>query len=190
MVQSGLSPKTWPQFCESIHREFVPSDYVRRARDRLRRLKQTGSVSKYLSEFRNIILTLPGVTEGEKLDKFVQGLKHNVRLEVLKSTASTFEDASSIALRVDSALWTFKDTSGNLSVPSSSGYSPMEIEDWKNRRPTNGSQRQKDLKNNACFVCHKPGCRPWKHRNEVNVVAVEEKDKSVSLPSEDSVSKN
>ena len=24
-------------------------------------------------------------------------------------------------------------------------------------------QRERDLKNNACFTCHKPGCRPWKH---------------------------
>ena len=104
-------------------------------------MKQTGSVSKYLSEFRNIVLTLPGETKGEKLDKFLQGLKNNVRLEVLKSTASTFGDSPSIALRVDSALWTFKDTSRNLSVPGSSGYSPMEIEDWKSRKPKNGSQR-------------------------------------------------
>lgn len=26
-------------------------------------------------------------------------------------------------------------------------------------------QRQKDLQNNACFTCHKSGCRPWKHQN-------------------------
>ena len=74
MVQSGLSPNTWQQFCESINRQFVPSDYVCRARDRFRRLKETGSVCKYLSEFRNITFTLPGVTEGGKLDTFAQSL--------------------------------------------------------------------------------------------------------------------
>ena len=74
------------------------------------------------------------MTEGEKLDKFVQGLKHNVRLEVLKSTESTFENASSIALRVDSALQYFEDTNWNLIGPDSSGFSPIEIEDWKNRK--------------------------------------------------------
>ena len=80
--------------------------------------------------------------------------KCNVRLEVLKSTGSTFEDASGIALRVDRAFRTFKGTSSNSSVPGSSGYSPMEIEDSKNRKPTNGSQRQKDLNNVASFACH------------------------------------
>jgi len=30
------------------------------------------------------------------------------------------------------------------------------------------TQRQKDLDNNACFTCHKPGCRPWKHRDNVD----------------------
>ena len=100
------------------------------------------------------------MTEGEKLDKFVQSFKHNVRSELLKGIASTFEDTSSIALRVDSALCNMKDTSGKLSAPGFSGYSTMEIEDFENGKITNGFRRQKDLNNNACFVCHKPGRRP------------------------------
>ena len=27
------------------------------------------------------------------------------------------------------------------------------------------AERMKYLKNNACLVCHKPGCRPWIHKN-------------------------
>lgn len=52
-----------------------------------------------------MISTIPDVTEGEKLDKFVDGLKHDVRLEVLKSTVQTFEEAVRVALRIDSAVW-------------------------------------------------------------------------------------
>ncbi len=50
----------------------------------------------------------------------------------------------------------------------------MEVENWSGNKSVNGSQRQKDINNNACFVCHKPGSRPWKHKNEVNTVAAEE----------------
>ena len=64
--------------------EFVPSDHVRLARDKLRRLRQTSAVSKYLAEFRNLALTNPDMTDGEKLDKFCVGLKYEVRVEVLK----------------------------------------------------------------------------------------------------------
>lgn len=52
--------------------EFVPSDQVRRARDRLRRLKKNTSVSKYLSELRNFILTIKDILEGDMLDRVVQ----------------------------------------------------------------------------------------------------------------------
>ncbi len=186
IVQSGSSPTTWSSFCEALKSEFVPADYVRRARDRLRRLKQTGSVTKYLSEFRKVILTLPDVTEGEKLDKFVQGLKHNVRIEVLKSTASTFDEVTHIALRVDSVIRSFKDTSRNLSVPGSSGVIPMEVKNWSGNKSVNGSQRQKDINSNACFVCHKQGCRSWKHKNEVNTVAEEEEVVDITLENSDS----
>ncbi len=84
------------------------ADYARRARDKLRKLRQTGSVSHYLSEFRNVVLTIPGMNEDEKFEKFIQGLNHEVKLEVLKSTAANFEEAARISLRVGSFLWNSK----------------------------------------------------------------------------------
>jgi len=105
LVQVGQVPTTWVAFKEAVIREFVPEDHVRRARDKLRRLTQTTSVSKYLADFRNVVLTVPDITDSEKWDKFCAGLKYEVRLEVMKSAVTSFEDAARIALRVDSALW-------------------------------------------------------------------------------------
>jgi len=58
-------------------------------------------------------------------------------------------------LNVDSALFgagmlNFQNSGGF----SSSQYTPMEIGNFE--------QRNKDRKKNACFKCHKVGCRPWK----------------------------
>eukprot|EP00171_Calliarthron_tuberculosum_P008642 IDg8642t1 len=80
-VQGGLLPSTWEDFCLALKNEFVPAGHVRQARDKLRRLKQSRSVSRYLSSFRNVILTIPDITEGEKMDKFVDGLKDELRIE-------------------------------------------------------------------------------------------------------------
>lgn len=99
LVQANQVPLTWDTFRTAMVGEFVPEDHVRRARDRLRKLKQSFSVSKYLSEFRNVIITIPDMSEGEKWDKFCSGLKHEVRIEVIESAATTFEDAAKIALR-------------------------------------------------------------------------------------------
>ncbi len=42
-------------------------------------------VSSSLSEFRNYILTIPGMSEGDKVDRICNGLKPDLRLEVIKS---------------------------------------------------------------------------------------------------------
>lgn len=177
LAQTNTTPDTWTKFCDAIRSEFVPADYLRCGRDRLRKLKQTKSVSRYLAEFRNIILTLSDITEGEQLDKFVQGLKQEIRLEVLKSTASTFEEVSRIALRIDSAMWNSRDVKYGSSSTTDNGVTPMEIgnlEKYKNLKPN--SQRKKDMENNACFVCHTTGCRPWKHKKETNNVEAQDEN--------------
>lgn len=112
------------------------------------------------------------MTKGERFDKFVSGLKFEVRLEVMKSTVSSFEEATKIALRVDSALWSAQSVSSvnNEVAADAAGPTAMEIGNVEGRRfqrrRGNNQQRVKDMRNNACFTCHKPGCRPWKHEND------------------------
>ena len=56
--------------------------------------------------------------------------------------------------------------SGNFGGSSQNYYrfeeDKMEIGNVERRKEVN--QRQKDRINNACFTCHKKGCRPWLHK--------------------------
>lgn len=88
VVQSVHTPSTWHEFRMLVLNEFVPADHIRRTLDRLRRLKQTTSVSEYLAEFRNCLLMINDMSEGERFDRFVQGLKHEVCLGVVKTQAA------------------------------------------------------------------------------------------------------
>ena len=88
-------------FKKAVVTEFVPEGHIRRARDCLRKPKQAKSISTYLSEFQNFILNVPDITDGEKREKFCAGLKPEIRLEVMKTTITGFQEASKIALRVD-----------------------------------------------------------------------------------------
>lgn len=88
-----------------LRTEFVTHDSLRRAGDKLGKLLQITSVSAYLTEFRNTLLAMPVITEDEKLDDFCSGVKPQVKLKVLKSDPTTFEQATQIALNVDSALF-------------------------------------------------------------------------------------
>jgi hypothetical protein len=64
---AGNVPGNWEAFKIAVRTEFVPQDSSRRARDRLRKLYQKVSVASYVSEFRNIVLTIPGIAEEEQL---------------------------------------------------------------------------------------------------------------------------
>ncbi len=75
VVAGNRTPETWGEFEGAIWNEIIPFDSVQRSRDKLQRLVQRTSVSDFLSECRNIVLMLPGVSEGDKLDRFCRGLK-------------------------------------------------------------------------------------------------------------------
>lgn len=174
LINSNSSPTTWALFRESIVNEFVPADHARRARDKLRKIKQTGSVEKYLAEYRNIVLTINDMNDGEKMDRFVEGLKYSVKVEVLKSGCNSFEDCARIALNIDSAIWGAKRNSFYVaSTPHRDGVVPMEIGNLNGAISSKAQreQRRKDLIKGACFKCHKEGCRPWKcNPTEINNV--------------------
>ncbi len=64
-VGSNNVPNTWNNFEEALIQEFVPFNSVQRSRDNLRELVQKTSVSSYLLESRNMVLSIPGMSEGE-----------------------------------------------------------------------------------------------------------------------------
>lgn len=44
------------------------------------------------------------MNEGEKMDQFVNGLKFQVKVEVMKMNCESFEDCDRVALYFDSAI--------------------------------------------------------------------------------------
>ena len=89
----------------------------------------------------------------------------------MKTTVTRFEDAATIALRVDSAIWNSQKPDQRVKSPSQSGGIsgsdpvPMEIGNIEGRQgATQYTQRKKDKARNACFVCHKVECRASNHQ--------------------------
>lgn len=98
-------PAPWEQVNASVNTKFIPLDHVKRSRDKLKRLRQLHLVSKYLSKFCNLILAIPGMSIGKKLDSFIEGMKYPVTAEVLKTHSDSFEECACIVLNVDSPIW-------------------------------------------------------------------------------------
>ena len=198
LVQAGQAPNQWENFKTALRNEFVPQNSERRNRDKLRVLRQTASVAGYLTAFRNLVIAIPGMNEAEKLDRFTAGLKNEVKIEVLKANPVDLNTASQIALNVDNAIYAAGMFNRNVFV-GNAGPQPMEIGNVergthyrgkafkKGKVNVNKSQRKIDLENNACFTCHKPGCRPWKHDDYVDTNNAEA---SASAKSSDNESEN
>lgn len=165
VFQSHEVPATWNDFVRMLRAEFVPFDAERLARDRLHALRQVTSVIDYITKFRNIILTIPGMSESEKWDRFRMGLKPQVRLEVMKSGKTTFEEAARIALNVDSALY----GAGLFSGTPQSGFQkeygqgPVPMDIGNIERQTGGETASSKSGKNKCWICKRSGCRSWKH---------------------------
>lgn len=72
----------------------------------MRSRRQNAFVSKNLSKFQNIILTLPEMFNREMLDGFCNSLNYEICIEVRKYDIATFEMATTIAFKIDSAMRT------------------------------------------------------------------------------------
>lgn len=119
-LENSLSTSnSWEGFKFPIAVEFVPADHARRARDKSCKLKQEGSIKKYLSDFQNALLMIIAMKEGKKLDIFIEGSNKSVKVKIMKSGCSQFEDCARMALSVDSAKWEVSRTLGSLKTPRS-----------------------------------------------------------------------
>ncbi|KAA8495185.1 Transposon Ty3-I Gag-Pol polyprotein [Porphyridium purpureum] len=133
--QRREAPLTWAEFEAAVQAQFLPADHARRARDRLARLEQKGSVAAYASSFRDVLLQCSDVSEAEALDRFVRGLKKDVLVEVLKSRPKTLMDAFHVASAVDDAIFAARNMQSRspFSVPRTQvridhdGRAPMEL---------------------------------------------------------------
>ena len=120
-------PANWEEFKDTMQRTFSPINHVKLARDRLSKLRQTYSVQDYVWRFQSLCLEIPDISEGEILDRFVRGLKGQIRKEVELRGLTNFQEIVQTAQRVDAIHYQNR---GSFSTPSfsySNGPAPMEL---------------------------------------------------------------
>jgi hypothetical protein len=127
IYRSNQVPEVWIDFVRILREQFLPVDAHQAARDKLHILKQTKSVAAYATSFQDVCLMLPGLTEDEKKDRFIRGLKPNVRVEVLKSSPQDYVAATRVALAVDNAIFSTRAIHFPNQVAHQTTHAPMEI---------------------------------------------------------------
>ena len=124
-------PDSWDEWKALLTSAFQPINPAETARDRLARLRQTTSVRTYAAVFRTVTLLIPTITDDEKKDRFIRGLKPKIMSDIKVKAPHTFEEAVKIAVRLDS-LDTWRPSSSKDQVrpgTSKASYSdPMDVD--------------------------------------------------------------
>lgn len=173
-------PTSWSSFCAGLRATFQPTNPAEDARDKLARLRQTGSVAAYATIMRNTALDIPTMTDDELKDRFIRGLRTATQNECRMRTPATFEAAVQVAERYDAlrniSTWR-KEPISSFYSGGDSGPSAMELGaavDFRTHLPTprtpspNGGSRQFRqkltpelqqmlIKEGKCFFCRQPG---------------------------------
>ena len=104
-IMEANPPDNWLRFSMEMIQAFQVVNSVKDARDKLARLRQTKSVRNYATTFKALALEIPGITDDEKKDRFIRGLKTNTQKEVELRDPSSFEEAVIIAERYDAVSY-------------------------------------------------------------------------------------
>lgn len=109
-VESGFhdeivnNPNPWHAFCEALRDMYKPINNKQAARDRLWHIRQTGTVQHYVDQLRAcfVDIGMPTMTEEERLDRFVHGLRSQIAVHVRVHRPDSFDEAVRLALTFES----------------------------------------------------------------------------------------
>ena len=170
-------PLTWADFAQRLVAYFIPAGAEVTARSQLSRLTQRTSVTDYTDRFRGVCANIPTMTDAEKKNAYTQGLKLAVKRQVAFSNPATFEEAVSLASRIDDILFEESrrdnrrpplrsNNNGGASTSAaggSSGPTPMELNAVQGSANTprlaklTDAERERLRASGACFRCRQPG---------------------------------
>ena len=180
--RTTVAPMTWDEWKALLISAFQPVNPIETARDRLARLCQTTSVSAYAAIFRTVTLLIPTITDDEKKDRFIRGLKPKLMNEVKVKAPPNFNEAVKLAVRLDS-LNTWRppynfnsktmhsdpmdvDVNAINSNPVCSDVNavtklhsghPNALSSRPPRKPLTDHEREELKTKGVCFRCRKPG---------------------------------
>eukprot|EP00171_Calliarthron_tuberculosum_P016938 IDg16938t1 len=163
-VMNSIEPiRSWADLKLRMTERFSPINKTKAARDKLAKLRQLGPVVSYNESFLKIILDIPKISTDEIIDRYTRGLKRYIRTEICTNEYTSLNKAMSDTLKVEAAKATFRwaNDENSATISSHSSPTPMDISNMGSnvKQTEREKQRAKDIKNNACFYCHKTNCR-------------------------------
>uniref|UniRef100_A0A7S3A6S2 Ty3 transposon capsid-like protein domain-containing protein n=1 Tax=Rhodosorus marinus TaxID=101924 RepID=A0A7S3A6S2_9RHOD len=103
LVPEDKRPEKYAGFEQLLKAQFYPADATIRAKQQLARAVQRTSVAAYTSYFNKCLIQVGEISESEKFDRFVEGLKPEVKKYIYIQDVQCFEEAQALALKIEGA---------------------------------------------------------------------------------------
>jgi Retrotransposon gag protein/Zinc knuckle len=161
---SDDKPLDWPMLKEAILDYFVPGGTYATYRSKLRALNQTETVQSYVESFQELRMIVGDVSDAEALDRFVTGLKYEIRQHVTLEDPQSVDKAMEIALkfedlrtanRVPKAVWKHANYRGSKPMELDYAHTSNSRPEKKNGGPRKNRFTRKNNRN--CYACNEPG---------------------------------
>lgn len=149
--------QTWEAMKKELKEQFLPSNAAWMAREKLKHLKQTGSVREYVKAFTSNLLDIRDMAEADRLFNFISGLKPwaqaELRRQNVKDLTAAIVAADSLVDFATSSNSKGKQTQG-AKEKGQKFKGKKKVQDEESSKAKNGGgQTKKQLK---CFICDGP----------------------------------
>ncbi|KAG2191851.1 hypothetical protein INT47_002866, partial [Mucor saturninus] len=180
LEDNGTRTSDWRTFTRLLNDNFRPVHSIQNARDRIRSLRQSGSIESYIDTFQDLRMDIPSMTEDEALDRFVNGLRPETRCQVRFREPLDLAEAARTALAYENGRRPTPMPRPEV-VPqynSDNGPTPMDLDAMEGRgsmrtnhrgrsgqrnnrhsapRSETKSYQQEGRDSRACFWCGQSG---------------------------------
>ena len=119
LARPGRVPiASWVELTEHMRERFQPMQSATIARQKLDVFVQKTSVQAYVDHFYSCMIYIKDMNEADQIYQFLRGLKSSIRLEVMRQTPDTVNEAINCAVKAESYLG----LSGPVSLTGPSRY--------------------------------------------------------------------
>lgn len=157
---------SWQELRTALLARFSPLNKTLAARDKLSKWRQLKDVATYNSDFLQILLDIPDITEAEKLDRYCRGLKTYIWESLCTKEYQKVESVMTDALKVEAAKKGSRVTNNTNTRPgparpgstqaSSGGIEPMELGSTSLVKLT-PEERERCFREGRCLRCREKG---------------------------------
>ena len=159
---------TWNDFCEFLINKYRPVDHEMKVRRQIKSLKQTKSISEYVTEFRMLMNQVEKMEMIDQITYFIDGLHPKTKNYVKLMNPTDIEKAISFAetyepFRIGEDIG--KNDSSNIFFSNSSRHGTKKYHQFQAARSRYKTKKEihklltkdENKKEYRCFLCNKIG---------------------------------